>query len=140
MLKEYRKTATIKAEQFDGSKEMIDKYHIEYDEAYILPFRIETIEGWLGMKAGDWIAANDDGKYWPIADDVFKKTYEEVEDTPPRKYKVWISSPDNNSFNEEDEFEVTNESEEEIEQIAKDFAFEHIEWGYEEFKGEVEDE
>ena len=28
MLKEYRKTATIKAEQFDGSKEMMKKYRL----------------------------------------------------------------------------------------------------------------
>lgn len=28
MLKEYRKTATIKAEQFDGSPEMVFKYDI----------------------------------------------------------------------------------------------------------------
>lgn len=78
MLKEYRKTATIKAEQFDGSDAMVEKYHIEYDEAYILPFRIETIEGWLGMKAGDWIATGVNGEHWPIADEIFKKTYEEV--------------------------------------------------------------
>lgn len=30
MLKEYRKTATIKAEQFDGSFEMMEKYPITY--------------------------------------------------------------------------------------------------------------
>lgn len=59
-----------------------------------------------------------------------------LKELPPRKYRACISSPDNNSFYEEDYFEVTNESEEEIEQIAKDFAFDHIEWGFE----EVEDE
>lgn len=52
-MKTYRKTATIQAEQFDGSAEMIETYHIEYDGAYILPFRIETPEGWLGMKDGN---------------------------------------------------------------------------------------
>lgn len=31
MLKEFRKTATIKAEQFDGSQKMIDKYDIRRD-------------------------------------------------------------------------------------------------------------
>ncbi|HJE14593.1 MAG TPA: DUF1642 domain-containing protein [Lapidilactobacillus dextrinicus] len=78
MIKIYRKTATIKAEQFDNSREMAEKYHVEYDGAYVLPFRIDTPKGWLGIKVGDWIVADDDGKYWPIADDVFKKTYAEL--------------------------------------------------------------
>lgn len=79
MIKIYRKTATIKAEQFDGSDTMVKKYHIEYDEAYILPFRIETLEGWLGIKTGDWIATGANGERWPIADDIFRKTYVEAE-------------------------------------------------------------
>ena len=78
MIKVYRKTGTIKAEQFDGSDNMINKYHIEYDGAYILPFRIETPEGWLGMKAGDWIATGVKDEHWAIADDVFKASYVEV--------------------------------------------------------------
>lgn len=79
MIKVYRKTATIKAEQFDNSREMAEKYHVEYDGASsILPFRIDTPKGWLGIKVGDWIVADDDGKYWPIADDVFKQTYAEL--------------------------------------------------------------
>ena len=53
MIKTYRKTDTIRAEQFDGSNAMIEKYHVEYDGAYILSFRIETLDGWLGMKTGD---------------------------------------------------------------------------------------
>lgn len=78
MIKTYRKTDTIKAERFDGSREMCEKYHIKYDEAYILPFIIETIDGWLGMKAGDWICIGVNGEHWPIADDIFKKTYAEL--------------------------------------------------------------
>lgn len=78
MIKIYRKTATIRAEQFDSSDAMVEKYHIEYDGAYILPFRIETPDGWLGIKAGDWISTGVNGVHWPIADDVFKKTYAEL--------------------------------------------------------------
>lgn len=78
MKKAYRKTATIRAEQFDGSDAMVEKYHIEYDGAYILPFRIETPDGWLGIKASDWISTGVNGEHWPIADDVFKKTYAEL--------------------------------------------------------------
>lgn len=140
MLKEYQTKETFKAEQFDGSYEMIKKYNLGFwkgqDTGEIYEYSIPTKEGVLDLNVGDWIAVGVNDEHWVISDEIFKKLYEEVEETPPRKYKVWISSPDNNSFNEEDEFEVTNESEEEIEQIAKDFAFEHIEWGYEEVKDE----
>ena len=78
MIKIYRKTATIKAEQFDGSNEMINKYHIEIDDAYSCPFRLETLEGWLGVNIHDWIATGVNGEHWSIADDVFKKTYAEL--------------------------------------------------------------
>jgi len=78
MIKIYRKTATIKAEKFDGSNEMINKYHIEIDDAYGCPFRLETLEGWLGVNIHDWIATGVNGEHWPIADDVFKKTYAEL--------------------------------------------------------------
>ena len=88
MIKVYRKTATIKAEQFDGSNDMIDKYHIEHDEAYMVPFRLETPEGWLGVNIHDWIATGVNGEYWPIADDVFKKTYAKLPVIP----KIWADT------------------------------------------------
>ena len=88
MIKIYRKTATIKAEQFDGSNEMVNKYHIEYDEAYMVPFRIETLEGWIGIKTCDWIATGVNGEHWPIADDIFKKTYAELPVIP----KSWADT------------------------------------------------
>lgn len=78
MIKVYRKTGTIKAEQFDGSDNMINKYHIELDKAYVLPFRIETIQGWLGLPVGDWIETRANGRHRLIADAVFKKTYTEL--------------------------------------------------------------
>lgn len=80
MKKEYRKAVTIEAERFDGSAEMIEKYHIEYDGAYILPLRIETLEGWLGIKSGDWIATGAKSEHWPISDEIFNMTYVEVKD------------------------------------------------------------
>lgn len=76
MIKVYRTTATIKAEQFDGSDNMIDKYHIEIDGAY--GFRLETLEGWLGVNVNDWIVAGIDGEYWPIEDEAFKRIYAEL--------------------------------------------------------------
>ncbi|AHA04714.1 hypothetical protein [Pediococcus pentosaceus] len=88
MLKEYRKTATIKAEQFDGSDAMIKKYGI-IKEAFVIDgwgitddyqYFIKTHEGKLIVNIGDWIATGVEGEHWAIADEIFKKTYEEVED------------------------------------------------------------
>lgn len=84
MIKIYRKTTTIKAEQFDGSDEMIEKYNIintqlastaiGFEGAYFLP----TMEGELRVNIGDWIASGVEDENWAIADDVFKKTYAEL--------------------------------------------------------------
>ena len=88
MIKIYRKTATIKVEQFDGSNEMIDKYHVRCDPEYMLsddpleystvPYQMETLEGFLNINVGDWIATGVNGEHWLISDDVFKKTYAEL--------------------------------------------------------------
>ncbi|KYK04262.1 hypothetical protein Lpl43_08850 [Lactiplantibacillus plantarum] len=80
MIKVYRKTATIKAERFDGSDEMIERYDMGFQLA---PNGkggaiIKTLEGDLLVHVGDWIATGTNGEHWAIADDVFKKTYAEL--------------------------------------------------------------
>ncbi|WP_434432120.1 hypothetical protein [Lactiplantibacillus paraplantarum] len=80
MIKVYRKTATIKAEQFDGSNEMVERYDMGFQLA---PNGkggaiIKTLEGDLLVHVGDWIATGVNGEHWLIADDVFKKTYAEL--------------------------------------------------------------
>nr|DAZ69681.1 MAG TPA: PGDYG protein [Caudoviricetes sp.] len=96
MLKEYRKTATIKAEQFDGSKEMMDKYHLGFwkgqDTGEIYEYSIPTKEGVLDLNIGDWIATGVEGEHWAIDDEIFKKTYEEVKSDPG--YMQYINSTD----------------------------------------------
>ncbi len=72
------------AEQFDGSDEMVRKYDIEdvkkigFIDAQ--RFVIHTLEGPLPIDINDWIATGIDGEHWPIADDIFKRTYEPVEE------------------------------------------------------------
>lgn len=90
MIKVYRKTVTIKAEQFDGSDEMAKRYGAElysdsgygYDAVEGEPdgdgYVIDTLEGELLIRVGDWLATGINGEHWPIADDVFKKTYAEL--------------------------------------------------------------
>ncbi|MEN2346496.1 hypothetical protein ABC657_08735 [Lentilactobacillus parabuchneri] len=96
MIKTYRKTKMIKAEQFDGSQKMIKKYGIEdstesgyndsdwEDEGLCIP----TKEGYLRINNGDWVATGIDGEHWPIADDVFRKTYAKL----PVISRVWADT------------------------------------------------
>ncbi len=80
MIKMYRKTATIKAEQFDGSNKMIEKYNITPPMPLDPDYTINTLEGDMVLGVGDWVATGIDGEHWPIADDIFKKTYVEVKE------------------------------------------------------------
>ncbi len=79
MIKEYRKKTTIKAEQFDGSDEMSNKYDVHWHigEYGFVPY-LSTKEGKMIIKKGAWIATGIDGEHWPIANDIFRRTYEEV--------------------------------------------------------------
>ncbi|MCT2883666.1 DUF1642 domain-containing protein [Lentilactobacillus parabuchneri] len=100
MIKTYRKTATIKAEQFDGSKRMAKRYGAElYSESgygYAVVegepdgdgYVIDTPEGELLLRTGDWIATGVNGEHWPISDDVFRKTYSELPVIP----RVWADT------------------------------------------------
>lgn len=48
------------------------------------------------------------------------------------KIKVWIQLPDNVAFNESDIIEVPdNISDDELEKEARQVAFDHVDWGYE---------
>ena len=84
MLKEYRKTATIKAEQFDGRQTMMVKYGIfAHPEAFYFMdyplYTIKTKKGDMEVKPYDYIVTNADGEHWAIDKDIFEKTYERVE-------------------------------------------------------------
>ena len=90
MIKIYRKTATIKAGQFDGSNEMAKRYGAElysnsgygYDAVEGEPdgdgYVLITPEGESLVRTGDWIVTGVNGEHWVIEDDVFKQTYAEL--------------------------------------------------------------
>ena len=82
MIKEYRKKTTIKAEQFDGSDEMANKYNMLWEldlrEDMLIPY-LPTREGKMFIKKGDYIATDADGEHWVIDKDVFKRTYERMD-------------------------------------------------------------
>lgn len=109
MIKIYHKTATIKAEQFDGSREMAKRYGAElysdsgygYDVVEGEPdgdgYVIDTLEGELLIRIGDWIATGANGEYWPIDNEIFKKTYAELP-VIPQIASDWIEECKNNSI------------------------------------------
>lgn len=85
MVKVYCKQP-IEAEQFDGSEEMIDRLlgtdyivpNMGVDDETESDLLFATKGGFLELRVGDWIATGVNGEHWPIADDVFKKTYAEM--------------------------------------------------------------
>lgn len=79
-MKLYRKTATIRAERFDGSEEMVERYGVLDTEGAGL--FLPTLEGNLEFHVGDWIVTGVKGEHWAIADDVFKQTYAELPAVP----------------------------------------------------------
>ncbi|WP_072534540.1 DUF1642 domain-containing protein [Lactiplantibacillus plantarum] len=91
MIKIYRKANTIKAEQFDGSNKMVDKYEL-IDAGTMLGTHHSPelyLTGSGKINVGDWIATGVNGEHWPIADDVFKKTYAELP-VIPKAVADWI--------------------------------------------------
>jgi len=43
------------------------------------PFEVETLEGVMNGKAGDWLMIGIHGEMYPIADEIFRKTYDIIE-------------------------------------------------------------
>lgn len=91
MIKEYRKTSAIKAEQFTQENEhaMVKRYRL-YNRALVgdgSPWGITTLEGLMPVSYGDWIATGINGEHWVIKDEIFKKTYEELPDQPESEFE-----------------------------------------------------
>jgi hypothetical protein len=43
------------------------------------PFEVETLEGTMKGQPGDWLVVGVHGEMYPIAKDIFEKTYDIVE-------------------------------------------------------------
>ncbi|AGE39603.1 DUF1642 domain-containing protein [Lactiplantibacillus plantarum] len=100
-MKFYRKQP-IKAEQFDGSDKMADKYEL-IDAGTMLGTHHSPelyLTGSGKVDVGDWIATGVNGEHWPIADDVFKKTYAELPVIPKAvaDYMKYCKNPINLFF------------------------------------------
>ena len=86
MLHEYRKKTTIKAEQFDGSDEMMEKYNIT-DDGFGDTYTFRLDNKCLPLKCGWWIVDCGEltvfdytfGNWKTMSDEDFRRTYEEVD-------------------------------------------------------------
>lgn len=43
------------------------------------PFEVETLEGVMRGRSGDWLMVGIHGEMYPISDEIFKKTYDITE-------------------------------------------------------------
>lgn len=92
-MKYRKKPVVIEAKLFNGNNmEEIRKWsngHVEYtinDCAWqagagkpIATLSINTLEGTMEAKAGNYIIKGVDGEFYPCKPDIFQKTYEKVE-------------------------------------------------------------
>lgn len=81
MLHEYRKKTTIKAEQFDGSEEMAEKYGLKKFgwEGFVRTLNSHDHfdhDAPLCITKGDWFFENDNGMIGVLSDREFRETYE----------------------------------------------------------------
>lgn len=84
MSKFRKKPVVIEAEQFFKHKSpypdgvLFDMF--DYPDGCQRPgsFRIETLEGTLGVSEGDWIITGVKGERYPCKPDIFEATYEAV--------------------------------------------------------------
>jgi hypothetical protein len=82
VMAKYRKTALIEAKQWHkmGDHPAVVTNHYLADGEWEPAPELKTLEGWLSVKPGDWIAGpGAKGEYWPIDDEVFRATYELVD-------------------------------------------------------------
>lgn len=86
MIKIYRQTATIKAEQFDGSDFQAKRLGLT-DLGEDWGLEIETNE-FVALNSQCWIVTDIYGNRYCIADDVFRKKYAELPVIP----KVWADT------------------------------------------------
>lgn len=79
---EYRKTATIRAKQINHRDDLPDDPRLDHDHTDAHDgFIVRTLEGPLFAPWGSYLAIGIDDELYPIADDIFQKTYE-PEDQP----------------------------------------------------------
>lgn len=81
MAKYRKKPVVIEAEQWHGGDPPLSGMVLDEDGNYV----IETLEGKMRVRDGDWRLIGVEGEKYPCKDSVFQKTYEAVEETDDGK-------------------------------------------------------
>ena len=87
-MKYRKKPVVIEAVQFVDTEESIlelselglDPIRVDYAELDNPVLKIETLEGLMIAKTGDYIIKGVQGEFYPCKPDIFKETYEKVEE------------------------------------------------------------
>ena len=82
MAKFRKKPVVVEAEQFRG--ELLRGMSLGKAEPYGLANQpgVQTLQGFMVAKVGDWISKGIRGEFYPCKPDIFAETYERVEDSP----------------------------------------------------------
>lgn len=87
-MKYRKKPVAIEAVQFVDTEESIlelselglDPIRVDYADLDNPVLKIETLEGLMIAKTGDYIIKGVQGEFYPCKPDIFKETYEKVEE------------------------------------------------------------
>ena len=77
-MKKFKKEKVPDLDYKKALKKPIPIRCVQIDEA----FEVETLEGVMKGQPGDWLVIGIHGEMYPIADEIFKKTYDLVKDKP----------------------------------------------------------
>ena len=86
MQKYRKKPIVIEAVQFKDTKASFDEIRKWVGEIFYYDYQnyprvfIKTLEGSMGVSKNDWIIKGVANEFYPCKPDIFKKTYEKVED------------------------------------------------------------
>ena len=72
-----KKRVVVDAVQWTGSN--MNEIMASHD-LHMETLVIKTLEGEMTATKGDWIIKGLAGEFYPVKDDIFRKTYEEVEE------------------------------------------------------------
>lgn len=78
-MKYRKKPISVNAVQWfkDGDHPRVIRF--VYEHGNVERFGIQTLEGSMWVKPGDWIVGpGAKGEYWPVDNEIFQMTYEQV--------------------------------------------------------------
>jgi hypothetical protein len=82
-----KKPIIIEATQFVGTEADATRIGLVNFDPVFATAQIETLEGMMTASANDWIITGVHGERYPCKPDIFRATYERVEEFPEDSYR-----------------------------------------------------